>query len=100
MNKKRLFISTIVLSFGILYALIITQDSEIEKLQNTHAIFLKNHPYTKTLALTKAERKSQGLPPDKYFEQEYLNEKLSNFINLYFLLLDETFAFVYFGKHL
>jgi len=74
MKKKILFISTIVLSFGILYALIITQESEVEKLKHTHATFLKNHPYTKTLTLTKAERKAQGLPPGKYFEQEYLNE--------------------------
>lgn len=45
-----------------------------EKIRQNHTEFRKNHPYNKLMALTKTERKRQGLPPNAYFEQEYLNE--------------------------
>lgn len=35
---------------------------------------LKNHPYQEVLKLSKQESKLRGLPPNKYFEQEYLLE--------------------------
>jgi photosystem II stability/assembly factor-like uncharacterized protein len=40
-------------------------------LQKQHEAFLKKSPFKKTLAMTKNERKSYGLPPDKYYEQEW-----------------------------
>ncbi len=51
-----------------------TKESQTEKLRKKHASFLASHPYNKTLELTKRERKAKGIPPNKYFEQEYLNE--------------------------
>ncbi|QTD39141.1 T9SS type A sorting domain-containing protein [Polaribacter batillariae] len=48
--------------------------SEAEKIRENHANFIKNHPFTKTNSLSKKERLKKGLPPNQYFEQEYLNE--------------------------
>ena len=73
MKKKLLLIGALVLSIGLVWKFS-NQESDIEKLRKSHAEFLKNHPYNKTLALTKKERKAQGLPPNKFFEQEYLLE--------------------------
>jgi hypothetical protein len=50
------------------------KENEIVKLREQHAEFLKNHPYNKTLSLTKSERKKLGIPPNKYFEDQYLLE--------------------------
>jgi len=36
--------------------------------------FVEEHPFSKTMNLSKKERKSLGLPPNAYYEQEYLNE--------------------------
>ncbi|MFY0602307.1 MAG: T9SS type A sorting domain-containing protein [Flavobacteriaceae bacterium] len=72
--KKRLLVKfVIVLSLIFMYK-IATKETEQEKLRKKHQAFLMNHPYNKTLELTKNERKLKGLPPNKYFEQEYLNE--------------------------
>ena len=73
MTKKILFAIATILTIGFVY-MYASKESEVEKLRKQHATFLKNHPYNKTLALTKSERKAQGIPPNKYFEQEYLNE--------------------------
>lgn len=53
---------------------VLTQKSTVEKTQEQHAKFLKNHPYNETLKLTKKERKARGITPNKYFEEEYLLE--------------------------
>lgn len=45
-----------------------------DQTRKQHAEFLKNHPFSKTMYLSKKERKLLGLPPNAYFEQEYLNE--------------------------
>jgi len=50
------------------------KENKIVKLRQQHAEFLKNHPYNKTLSLTKSERKKLGIPPNKYFEEQYLLE--------------------------
>ncbi len=39
-----------------------------------HSEMLKNHPYQEVLKLSKEDRKAKGLPPNKYYEQEYLLE--------------------------
>ena len=50
------------------------KETEIDKLRQKHAEFLKNHPYNEILNLNKEERKKLGIPPNKYFEQQYLLE--------------------------
>lgn len=71
--KKKLLLLISVIALGVI-GFILTKESEIEKIKKQHAEFLKNHPYNKSLQLTKKERKSKGMPPNKYFEQEYLLE--------------------------
>ena len=77
MKKKLLFIVLTVLSISMLYT-INNRETDAEQLRKKHAKFLQDHPYTKSLALSKAARKGQGLPPNKYFEQEYLLEMNPN----------------------
>jgi len=48
--------------------------SKIEKLRNQHSEYLKNHDFNESLKLTKPERKKLGIPPNKYFEEQYLLE--------------------------
>lgn len=43
-------------------------------LREKHINFMDNHPYTKTIYLPKEKRKALGLPPNAYYEQEYLLE--------------------------
>ncbi|NVK53177.1 MAG: T9SS type A sorting domain-containing protein [Flavobacteriaceae bacterium] len=71
--KKKLLLVISVVAIGVI-GFVLTNESETEKIKNTHAYFLKNHPYNKSLQLTKKERKAKGMPPNKYFEQEYLLE--------------------------
>lgn len=42
-----------------------------KKLRKLHAQHLKNSPFRKTLNLSKTERKATGIPPNKYYEQEW-----------------------------
>lgn len=75
MKKKLLLTLSVVFCLSSLY--VITTDSKektIEELRKQHAKLLKEHPYSKTVNLSKKERKALGLPPNAYFEQEYLNE--------------------------
>ena len=56
---------------------------EVDLAKEKHQAFIDNHPYQKSLKLTKAERKAEGnvlgaKPPNKYFEQEYLLEMNPN----------------------
>jgi len=76
MKTKITFFIIIVIAVG---AILISlngndKENEIDKLRQQHATFLKNHPYNKTLSLTKSERKKLGIPPNKYFEEQYLLE--------------------------
>jgi hypothetical protein len=77
MKRKLLFVFVFVIAAFAIYTNL-NQDSEGEKVREKYANFLKDHPYNKTLALTKKERKAQGIPPNKYFEQEYLLEMNPN----------------------
>lgn len=45
--------------------------NSVDDLRNSHAEFLKNSPFKESLRLTKKERKSLGIPPNKYFEREW-----------------------------
>lgn len=51
-----------------------TRQNNPSELRDTHANFIKNHPFSETFMLSKAERKALGIPPNAYYEQEYLLE--------------------------
>ncbi|MDJ0644797.1 MAG: T9SS type A sorting domain-containing protein [Flavobacteriaceae bacterium] len=76
MNKKITlsFISLTIVLISVFLGVREDVKSETEKLRDRHTEFLKNHPYNKLLKLSKHERKNLGVPPNKYFEQEYLKE--------------------------
>jgi hypothetical protein len=75
MNKKLLLSISIALLVIMAFVYFpTTKQTETDKLREKHATFLKNHSFNKTMDLSKKERKAQGLPPNAYFEQEYLNE--------------------------
>ncbi len=46
-------------------------NKEIQLLRNKHENFLKNSPFKKVMLLSKKERKAIGIPPNKYYEQEW-----------------------------
>ena len=73
MNKKLLLSILLLITITFVYK-VSTKQTETDKLREKHATFLKNHSFNKTMDLSKNERKAQGLPPNAYFEQEYLNE--------------------------
>ncbi|MFC4817978.1 MULTISPECIES: PA domain-containing protein [unclassified Flavobacterium] len=47
-------------------------DKATKKLRKLHALHIKKNPFQKTLAMTKSERKDACLPPNKYYEQEWV----------------------------
>jgi len=46
-------------------------NDKIAELREQHEFFLKNSPFKETLKLSKKERKSIGLPPNKYLERQW-----------------------------
>ncbi|WP_417800780.1 thrombospondin type 3 repeat-containing protein [Tenacibaculum sp.] len=75
MNKKILFFSFLIIAIcGVVFKVSVTNETEIDKLRKQHAKTLQEHPFQKTGKLPKKKRKAQGLPPNAYFEQKYLNE--------------------------
>lgn len=76
MNRRiLLFVScTVILAGGAILKTMEGRPSEVEKLREKHAEFLKNHPYQKVGDLDKEERKALGLPPNAFYEQKYLSE--------------------------
>ncbi|MFT5958811.1 MAG: hypothetical protein ACI8VJ_000561, partial [Polaribacter sp.] len=73
MNKKLLLSISLLVALVLIYRAT-TEQTETDKLREKHATFLKNHSFNKTKDLSKKERKALSLPPNAYFEQEYLNE--------------------------
>ena len=51
-----------------------SENSEINRLREQHISFLESHPYNESLKLSKKERKNLRIPPNKYFEEQYLLE--------------------------
>jgi Secretion system C-terminal sorting domain/PA domain len=47
-------------------------DPKVAALRKSHQEFLKNNPLNKILNMSKSERKCEGLPPNKYFENDWL----------------------------
>jgi len=74
MKKKLLVAFGVLLIFILGGTLLINQPSKTEKLRKKYGEFLKNSPYQKTLKLSKKERLAKGIPPNKYYEQQYLLE--------------------------
>jgi photosystem II stability/assembly factor-like uncharacterized protein len=72
--KKKILLSIVLFAAIAFTYNALTKQTEIEKLREKHATFLKNHSFNKTMDLSKKERKALSLPPNAYFEQEYLNE--------------------------
>tara|TARA_R110002096_G_scaffold412156_2_gene612570 strand:+ start:7192 stop:11190 length:3999 start_codon:yes stop_codon:yes gene_type:complete len=63
-----------VLFLGTLVFLINKQElpeNQISDLKKQHKDFLNNSPFKETLEYTKAERKKNGLPPNKYYEERW-----------------------------
>ena len=71
--KITLFLTTIITIGSIIYFASI-HETKIEKFRENHLKFLKTHPFNATLKLSKDERKKLGIPPNKYFERQYLLE--------------------------
>ena len=77
MKKNLLLVSSIVLGFFFAFFLLYknqNRNSEIltnDQIVKSHSDNLSKSPFKETLKLTKEERKSAGLPPNKYFEEEY-----------------------------
>nr|WP_294936323.1 PA domain-containing protein [uncultured Flavobacterium sp.] len=46
-------------------------DRKTKALRKSHAKFLANTPFKKSINLSKKERKAIGIPPNKYYEQEW-----------------------------
>ncbi|WP_329806940.1 T9SS sorting signal type C domain-containing protein [Flavobacterium facile] len=44
----------------------------IEKLREKYSAYLQNHPFAKTKQMSKSERKELALPPNAFYEQEWL----------------------------
>tara|TARA_R110002050_G_scaffold108757_3_gene219616 strand:- start:37668 stop:41672 length:4005 start_codon:yes stop_codon:yes gene_type:complete len=44
---------------------------KIAELRKQHEEFLRNSPFKETLKLSKEQRKAKGIPPNKYFEEQW-----------------------------
>lgn len=76
MTKKYLFAVAVTAMVAIpsLFLLQKVKNNEVnktEELRKKHASFLENSPFKKVHNLSKAERKSIGLPPNKFNEREW-----------------------------
>ena len=46
--------------------------TSVAELKEKHKEYLENHPFKEDLLLSKKERKANGLPPNKYFEEQWI----------------------------
>jgi len=46
--------------------------SDTEQLAEEYSTYLEEHPFRSSMALNKEERKAKGIPPNKFYEQEWL----------------------------
>lgn len=73
MKRKLLTIGLLLVCIAAT-SVIFLQKTDIQKAQEQYAKAQKEHPFSKTLQLTKEERKAKGIPPNKYYEEKYLLE--------------------------
>jgi hypothetical protein len=55
-------------------AIVVATNKELTKIdliRKKHETFLNNSPFKKVMALNKKERKAMGIPPNKFYEQEW-----------------------------
>ncbi len=45
---------------------------QLKELRKKHEFHLTNNPYSKSFFMSKSERKAEGIPPNKYHEQEWI----------------------------
>jgi hypothetical protein len=74
MKKKLLFLVSLITIVSLTIYISRTNENDLLLIKEQHANNIKNHPFSKTSTLTKKERKAKGMPPNQYFEQEYLLE--------------------------
>ncbi len=79
--KFKRFYTFLFIGFAISIGFLFLRDIEIKeenKISKTEIIsenynsFLENHPFRKSMKLSKEERLDKGLPPNKFYEQEWL----------------------------
>ena len=69
---KKTILGVILLALTVfLFFLIPSSEPSIKILKEKHAAYLSNSPFKEVLKLTKKERKSRGIPPNKYYEREW-----------------------------
>jgi hypothetical protein len=71
MKKKYLFLFSIALISMYFIGYKYVNYKYILSNKEKHAQFLKNSPFSKTKLLSKKERKSLGIPPNKYMERQW-----------------------------
>ncbi|WGD33495.1 thrombospondin type 3 repeat-containing protein [Olleya sp. YS] len=74
MKKKLVLLTSCVLIFVALITINSADKNVIvvnQDVRETHKANLENSPFKETKKLSKAERKAQGLPPNKFYEQEW-----------------------------
>lgn len=73
--KRKLLLAGTILTGGVLAFFLLKKNSkDVEKLRKEHQEYIQSHEYSKTMRLSKKQRLKTGLPPNKFFEQEYLLE--------------------------
>jgi len=77
--NNKLYLTVVVIIITLISINYITNNRLVEltihekasNLREQYAKYLVNSPFKKTLKLTKEQRKSEGLPPNKYYEREW-----------------------------
>ncbi|MGY5352389.1 T9SS type A sorting domain-containing protein [Wenyingzhuangia sp. IMCC45533] len=69
--KKRLLLG-LLLVVSVITMMVVYDQSHVSKKE--YLTLSKNHPIRERLRLTKKERKKLGIPPNKYFDEQYLLE--------------------------
>lgn len=75
--KKIKILAFLIVFVGLAYYVSTNTTKKTEnmaELREQHIKLMENHPYAKTMHLRGKERKALGLPPNAYYEQEYLLE--------------------------
>ncbi len=74
MRKKLLFLFALVALISSVLFIRTDEKTSMDSLREKHVEFLDTHAYNETMKLSRTARKAQGLPPNAYFEQQYLLE--------------------------
>ena len=74
MKKKLLIILLLALGIFVFYKNSVNEDitsQTVNNIRKIHSENLEKSPFKQTLKLSKSERKAEGLPPNKFYEQEW-----------------------------